>query len=86
MNHFLLGAIFVTCAVIGLLFLRLWRKTRDRLFAIFAGAFWILGLNWAALAFFNREEDRTWLYFVRCLAFVLIIIGILDKNRSSRAR
>jgi hypothetical protein len=82
MNNFLLGAVVMACAVIGLFFLRFWHKTRDRFFAILTGAFWMLGLNWAALAYYPTEEKvRTWLYFMRLIAFVLIIMGILDKNR-----
>ena len=81
LNQFLLGAVVMACAVAGACFLRFFRKTRDRLFAIFAIAFWILGLNWLALAFTERNEVRTALYFVRTLAFVLILVAIVDKNR-----
>ena len=84
MNYFLLGGNCVACSVIALFFLRFWRSSHERLYAIFAAAFWIMGLNWAALGYFNQDEDKTWLYIVRFLAFVLIIYGILDKNRSSR--
>ena len=80
---FLSGAVvlgFVTCA---LFFLRFWKKTRDRLFAIFAIAFWVLGLNWLALAFTQTDEVRTWLYGVRFLAFLLILWGIIEKNRAT---
>ena len=81
LNIFLLGVIAVACAAAGLFFLRFWRTTRDRLFAIFAIAFWVLGLNWAALAVIKQDEARTWLYVIRLAAFVLILVGIIDKNR-----
>jgi hypothetical protein len=84
LNEFLLGAIVVACGVAGLFFLRFWRRTRDRLFLIFAVAFWTLGGNWLALAFINADEVRTWLYAVRLAAFVLILLGIWDKNRPAR--
>jgi hypothetical protein len=84
LNEFLLGAIVIACGVAGLFFLRFWRKTRDRLFLIFAVAFWTLGGNWLALAFINADEVRTWLYAVRLAAFVLILLGIIDKNRPAR--
>ena len=80
-NHFLLGAIVTACAVAGLFFLRFYRRTHDRLFAMFATAFWVLGLNWLALAFTEQNEVSTALYFVRTLAFLLIIVAIIDKNR-----
>ena len=84
LNQFVLGAIVMACGVAGLFFLRFYRKTRDRLFAIFAIAFWVLGLNWLALAFTAQDEIRTALYVVRLLAFLMILFGILMKNRSTR--
>jgi hypothetical protein len=78
------GAIVMGYGVAGLFFLRFWRETRDRLFVIFAGAFWILGLQRLALAFsHNMVEDDTGLYLVRLFAFLLILGAIVDKNRSS---
>jgi hypothetical protein len=84
-NQFLLGGVVLACAVGGLFFLRFWRRTHDRLFAIFAVAFWTLGANWLALAFIQQDEVRTWLYGVRLAAFVLILWGIIDKNRPRAA-
>jgi hypothetical protein len=80
LNLFLLGTCVMGCAAIGLFFLRFYRKTRDSLLAIFAAAFWLLGLNWAALAFAQQDEVRTWLYVVRLIAFLLILGGIIQKN------
>jgi hypothetical protein len=78
------GAIVMGYGVAGLFFLRFWRETRDRLFLIFAGAFWILGLQRLALALsHNMVEDDTGLYLVRLFAFLLILGAIVDKNRSS---
>ena len=37
--EFMLGGLVMGCFVAGLFFLRFWRKTHDRLFAIFAIAF-----------------------------------------------
>jgi hypothetical protein len=78
------GAIAMGYAVAGLFFLRFWRETHDRLFLIFAGAFWVLGLQRLALVF-SRDmiEDHTGLYLVRLLAFLLIFGAIVDKNRST---
>ncbi|HEU4473927.1 MAG TPA: DUF5985 family protein [Gemmatimonadales bacterium] len=78
------GAIVMGYAVAGLFFLRFWRETRDRLFLIFSGAFWILGIQRLVLAF-TRDmiEDHTALYLVRLFAFLLILAAIVDKNRSS---
>jgi len=82
-NQFLTGAIFLCACAIGLFFVRFYRKTHDRLFVIFAIAFWILALNWLALAFIQRDEVRTALYVIRLIAFIFILFGILDKNRKA---
>jgi hypothetical protein len=76
------GAIAMGYAVAGLYFLRFWRETRDRLFLIFAFAFWLLGVQRLALIV-SREmvEDNTGLYLVRLFAFLLIMGAIVDKNR-----
>jgi hypothetical protein len=84
LNSFLLGGIVLCCAGAGLYFLRFWRKSRDRLFLIFAIAFWVLGVNWLALAFTETDEVRTALYAVRLIAFILILVGVWDKNRPRR--
>lgn len=78
------GAIVLASWVAGLFFLRFWRDTRDRLFAIFAGAFWLLGLTRLALIFVQREEHH-YIYWIRLAAFVLIVLAIIDKNRPRRA-
>jgi hypothetical protein len=85
LNAFILGMIVMACLVAGLFFLRFWRRTRDRLFAIFAAAFWLLGLNWLLLAFTDpqAETQRLVLYTLRAVAFILILLAILDKNRKS---
>ncbi|HEY0010025.1 MAG TPA: DUF5985 family protein [Tepidisphaeraceae bacterium] len=82
MNQFLLGAVVIASAVAGLFFLRFWTRTGDRLFAIFAAAFWMMGLNWLLLALIQQHEIRPALYLIRLCAFVLILIAIVDKNRA----
>jgi hypothetical protein len=86
MNQFIYGATVMACFVVGLFFLRFWTRTRDRLFAIFAIAFWVFGVNWLALAFIQVDEFRTAVYIIRLLAFVFILAGIIDKNRSASER
>jgi peptidoglycan/LPS O-acetylase OafA/YrhL len=76
------GLLVMGYAVAGLFFLRFWRETRDRLFGIFAGAFWLLAVQRLLLALFqNPDNEQTWLYGIRLLAFVLILVAIVDKNR-----
>jgi uncharacterized membrane protein YeiB len=86
-NQFLSGAIMMAYAVAGLFFVRFWRETRDRLFALFGIAFSILALNYAVLTPSQAGDEVVPLhYMVRFFAFVLILIGIIDKNYSRRKR
>lgn len=82
-NSFLMGVIAMACWVAAVFFLRFWRETHDRLFAIFAAAFTLLGLTRLALIFV-RAEDNDYVYWVRLAAFVLIVVAIVDKNRPRR--
>ena len=87
MTQFMSGAIMMACFVAGLFFFRFWRESRDRLFAIFAVAFWVLGANRIGFIFVDEaEEARTLLYVVRLLAFLLILAAIIDKNRARKSR
>lgn len=80
--QFVIGAISALCAVAGLFFLRFYRESKDRLFLFFAAAFWIEGIDRAILAFSdNPQEGDPVLYIIRGIAYLLILIGILDKNR-----
>ena len=79
------GTLVMGYLVAGLFFLRFWRDTRDRLFAIFAGAFWLLALQRALLTVIDHSPGTAvWLYGLRVLAFVLILAAIIDKNRAMR--
>ena len=83
LSNFLSGAITMGFLLGGLFFLRFWRETRDQLFLTFAIAFWLLGLVQALLALGPPEpEERSWLYVIRLIAFLLIAGSIIRKNRS----
>lgn len=82
---FLSGAVVMGFWLAGLFFLRFWKKTRDELFLAFTLAFWLLGLVQALLAFSSVPvEERSWLYFLRFAAFLLILAAIWRKNRRAR--
>lgn len=82
MTLFLSGAAVMGYAVAGLFFLRFWRRTGDRLFAAFAAAFWLLGVQRTLVAMSERPaEEVAALYLLRLAAFVVIIVAILDRNR-----
>ncbi|MBW3541354.1 MAG: hypothetical protein KY476_13890 [Planctomycetes bacterium] len=90
MDTFLMGAIAMASFVAGLFFLRFWRETRDRLFLIFAMAFWLLGVTRLALVILRGESgdyaEHHYVYWVRLAAFVLIVLAIVDKNFSRRTK
>lgn len=84
MASFVAGAICLAYLVAGLFFLKFWKETRDRLFAMFAVAFAVLAANRALLVLLREvHEAHSWLYLVRLVAFALILAAILDKNRAA---
>lgn len=84
MNQFVSGAIMMACWVAGLFFLRFWRETRDRFFAGFALSFWLLALERVILVMLDPiDETRTFVYMIRSLAFAVIVLAVVDKNRAS---
>jgi len=82
LDDFLGGAVAMGFTVAALMFLKFWRGTREGLFLAFAGAFLLLGLNQALLTLTRIPlEERSWLYLLRLLAFLLIIAALLWQNR-----
>ncbi len=87
MKVFLMGAVTGGFAVAGLYFFRFWTETRDRLFLIFALAFWLLGLARLGVALSGAaSEPQTWFFAVRLSAYLLILLAIADKNGFWRRR
>jgi hypothetical protein len=81
-DAFLLGFIFAASMIAGLFFLKFWRRTGDALFLAFAAAFTIEGLNRLTFLFLDDPaEGSPIVYVVRFLAFLLILIAIIAKNR-----
>jgi hypothetical protein len=81
---FLSGAICLGFLIAALFFLRFWRRTHDSLFASFAIAFALLGIGQAIQALASiTEEERSYIFVIRLVAFTLILIGIFRKNRSA---
>jgi uncharacterized membrane protein HdeD (DUF308 family) len=81
---FLLGVIATASVTAGIFFLKFWRDTQDSLFLAFAIAFIVEGLNRTAMLLLSQpNEGRPWIYLVRFFAFLLILGGILNKNRQA---
>jgi hypothetical protein len=85
LNEVIRGALILASATVALFLLRFFRDTRDRFFAFFAGSFAILSIHWAILTFTSpRAEHRPLFFLLRLVAFVFLIVAILDKNRPRR--
>lgn len=81
MSEFMQGATMMASVGVALFFLRFWRQTGDRLFAVFAAAFALFAVNRLLLAVLDEEsETRTWVYALRAATFVMIAVAVLDKN------
>ena len=82
LNSFLSGAIFMACLTVALHFLRLWRRTHERLFAFFLTAFIVLAAERVVLITVSPQTELApFVYVVRLIAFSVIIAGVVDKNR-----
>lgn len=82
LNQFLAGAATISLLVIASFFLRFWKRTHDRLFLFFAGSFAFLMVERIVRATMSVETEwAPYVYTIRLIAFVLIIVAIVDKNR-----
>src|SRR5687768_13337242 len=90
LSLFISGALMLGYWTVALFFLRFWKRSHDRLFAMFSAAFFLMGFQRIALtaAAIIGGPDTTllWPYVVRLIAFLLILIAIVDKNRASSAQ
>jgi hypothetical protein len=81
-NAVLSGAIGTASLVAALFFLRFWRSTRDRFFLYFAISFTLeAGARLLIGATASYGEETPAFYLVRLLAYLLILVAIVDKNR-----
>jgi hypothetical protein len=80
---FIWGALTMGCLTASTFFLKYWRMSRDRFFLLFAIAFLALAVNWLILAVLQPPRESVhYVYLIRLAAFVLILVAIVDKNRS----
>lgn len=83
--YFSSGAVSFGLVLVALFFLRFWKDTRDFLFAAFAAAFVLLAAAQAIVAVWPIPlEERSWVYLIRLLAFVVILVAMWRKNMGSR--
>ncbi len=86
--QFLSGAVMMGCFAAAVFFLRFWHRTRDRLFLIFASSFFTLMIERMVLAILRDQarEERSLVYLIRLIAFLMILVGIWDKNFTEKKR
>jgi uncharacterized protein DUF5985 len=84
---FLNGVSACGSLIAGVLFLRFWRETGDRLFLWFASAFSMFTVHWTAISLLQPAvEARHWFYVLRLIGFLLILAAIIEKNRPRSSR
>ncbi len=81
LHALLCGVLTALCLVVGLCFLRYYRLSRDRFFVFLTITFWALGVNWVSLAAPGDEGNDVVFYLPRLGAFLVLLAGIVDKNR-----
>ena len=70
----------MACVALSVFFLRFWKRSRDRLFAIFSLAFMVFAINRLLMIVLDSEAEAL-IYGGRAITFGLILLAILDKNR-----
>ena len=86
MRIFAWGVLTTASLVAALFFLRYWRASRERLFGFFSLAFVGMAANWTVLALIDHPVDearQAHAYVIRLVAYAILLIGIIDKNRRS---
>jgi hypothetical protein len=81
MTELIAGALAMGYWTAALFFLRYWKRTRDRLFATFSAAFFVLGTARLALVATDNIEHQWYWYWFRFFAYLLILLAVIDKNR-----
>jgi len=80
-DDFILGAIATAAAVAGLIFLRYYRRTRDRFFLFFAASFALESLGRILSVLIPAFDDRnSGIFIMRLVAYSLILLAIALKN------
>jgi hypothetical protein len=78
----LAGAVAMASLVATLFFLKFWRRTGDSFFLLFALAFAIDSASRFVLGLAHASDETEPLYYIpRLIAFTLIIVAIVLKNR-----
>jgi len=84
MVQFLSGALAMGYVIAGVMFLRFYWSSHDRLFVFFALAFDLLAVQRIIFAVIGSDsEANPGVLVLRIIAYLLIITAIVDKNRQA---
>lgn len=79
--EFLRGGTMVALLGAAIYFYRFWKGTRDRLFLLFSFAFFVQSGSQIIVFWLGKTGDSSpEVYWLRLIAFILIIAGIVEKN------
>jgi hypothetical protein len=81
MTFFLWSLTGTAALFAGIFFLKFWRETRDAFFLWFALAFGVFAAHWFVQALGLAEEHAAYSFAARLVAFLLIALAIVKKNR-----
>ena len=80
MNNFMLGAIAMAAALVALVFLRFYRRTRDPFFLFFAASFLLESIGRILSVMVPAFDNNSGMFILRLVAYCLILAAITLKN------
>lgn len=89
---FFSGITLATFAAAAVFFIKFWKASRDPFFLYFSIACWLLAIEriivvilYYILEWMSPEnENGSWIYIIRLLAFALISLAVYQKNRNEK--
>jgi hypothetical protein len=83
----LLGALAMALFIASMFFLRFWARTRDTFFLLFSVSFLIEALSRMTLTSIKASDESEPLFYLpRLIAFGLIVLAVVQKNRPDKSR
>lgn len=88
--EFIAGVAMLAFAASGVFFLKFWKASRNRFYALFSTSCFLLAAERITLILrkgFDQPirseitEANSWVYLIRLAAFLILILAIWDQNR-----
>ncbi len=91
---FLSGIFMATFAVAGIFFFKFWKASQDRFFLLFGIACWLIACERVALLQLRdgvsltmpESESASLVYLIRLVAFMIILVAIIIKNKQANSK